>query len=302
MQTLVRVPNANTNTCSCQAIEKQNHFVDWKVYGDIMEFKDTLRSIRKRVGMTQKTLASKIGVTPETIGNWERGSRQPSFEYLVSLADALGSSVDILLGRNTVQFSPKSDGAERLYQCYMQLDSYGRRAVDAICRLELDRVIANKQKVVPFIGTIDTDEHIAIPKKNRYYPRFSSPPAAGFGVPLEGEDFEMFLADDSVPEDADYAVPISGDSMEPYIQDGETVFVKETCELEEGDVGIFCVNGEMFCKLYHLDKENNLHLLSANPNREDASVHITHDSGASVRCCGKVLLGYSVPLPEYWTN
>lgn len=31
-------------------------------------------------------------------------------------------------------------------------------------------------------------------------------------VPLEGDEFEMPLADDSVPADADYAVCISGDS------------------------------------------------------------------------------------------
>lgn len=266
-----------------------------------MEFKDRLKKTRKLVGITQRELAKKIGVTPETVGNWERGARQPSFDFLIDLADALGSSVDSLLGRESkiVPFHPYNEDAERLYSYYAQLDIYGKRAVDAICRLELDRVLANKSKNVSIIGTLGVDDE---PKKNRYYPRFSSPPAAGFGVPLEGEDFEMLLADDNVPPDADYAVPISGDSMEPYIQDGETVFVKETCELEDGDVGIFCVNGEMFCKQYHVSDDNTLHLLSSNPNRENASIHIDSENESSVRCCGKVLIGYNIPLPDYWED
>lgn len=266
-----------------------------------MEFKDRLKNTRKLVGITQKELAKKIGVTPETVGNWERGARQPSFDFLVDLADALDSSVDSLLGRESkiIPFRPYNEGTQRLCNCYSQLDAYGKRAVDAICRLELDRVLSNKVNNVPVIGIVNAGDE---PKKNRYYPRFSSPPAAGFGVPLEGEDFEMLLADDNVPSDADYAVPISGDSMEPYIQDGETVFVKETCELEDGDVGIFCVNGEMFCKQYHVSDDNTLHLLSSNPKRESASIHIDSESGSSVRCCGKVLLGYSIPLPDYWED
>lgn len=105
----------------------------------------------------------------------------------------------------------------------------------------------------------------------------------------------MIRVDDSVPGDADYAVCIAGDSMEPYIHDGDMVFVKETENLDEGDVGIFSVNGEMLCKQYHIDNERNLHLLSANPERADVSVHISPDSGYTVRCCGKVLLAFNVP-------
>lgn len=110
----------------------------------------------------------------------------------------------------------------------------------------------------------------------------------------------MLLADDSVPADADYAVCISGDSMEPYIHDGQMVFVKETQELYDGDVGIFCVDGAMYCKQYYVDEDRNLHLLSANPNRINANIYVDGESGSSVKCCGKVLLGKSIPLPDYF--
>lgn len=53
--------------------------------------------------------------------------------------------------------------------------------------------------------------------------------------------------------DADYAVRISGKSMEPTITDGSIVFVKHVNELNEGDIGIFLVDGNVMCKRYCLD-------------------------------------------------
>mgnify|MGYP000706428936 CR=1 FL=1 len=75
----------------------------------------------------------------------------------------------------------------------------------------------------------------------------------------------MILVDSSVPEEADYAVYIQGNSMYPYIHDGDMVYVKKDAELSVGDVGIFCVDGAMYCKQYYLDDNNNLVLVSANP-------------------------------------
>ncbi len=261
-----------------------------------MNFGENLKKLRIERGITQKALGLSLGVTPVTIGNWERGVRQPSFELLVQLAGILMTSTDTLLGMPAPTGKTATDeSVAALIKKYKALDAHGRKLVEAVCALEYERV---KQKTakerVPEKGGSQRAS------KNRYIPLYLSPPAAGFGVPLAGEDYEMLRVDDSVPEDADYAVHISGDSMEPYIQDGETVFVKETETLSDGDVGIFSVNGEMYCKQYYLDGERNLHLLSANPDRADVSVHISYDSGYTVRCCGKVLLGYKVPLPEYF--
>lgn len=259
-----------------------------------MDFKENLRSIRVDKGITQKSLGQSIGVTPVTIGNWERGVRQPSFELLIRLANILGTSTDELLGRPPIITESAMDVATAsLLQKYKTLDPHGRKLVDTVCTMEYER-IHHDAKIIK-LPVCDSEQRIS---RNRYIPRYLSPPAAGFGAPLEGDDFEMIRVDDSVPKNADYAVCISGDSMEPYIHDGEMVFVKETTDLDEGDIGIFSVNGEMYCKQYHMDEERNLHLLSANPGRVDASVHVLHDGGYTVYCCGKVLLGFDIPLPD----
>lgn len=261
-----------------------------------MNFSENLKYIRNNAGMTQKTLSERVGVTSVTIGNWERGVRQPSFELLSKLADALDTSVDALLGKHRT--ARRNLAEEELLANYRQLDAHGQKLVRIICNTELERLKPRKPEV---IRLQEAKREIELTQKhNRYIPFYLTPPAAGIAVPLEGDEFEMLLADDSVPTDADYAVCISGDSMEPYIHDGEMVFVKETQELYNGDVGIFCVDGAMYCKQYYVDEEKNLHLLSANPNRINANIYVDGESGSSVKCCGKVLLGKTIPLPDYF--
>ena len=93
---------------------------------------------------------------------------------------------------------------------------------------------------------------------------------------------------------------LAGDSMEPYLHDGERVYVKRDESLRDFDVGIFFVDGDVYCKQWCVDYAGTTHLLSANPAREDASLHIARDSGRSVICFGKVLLKHSPPPPSYF--
>lgn len=142
------------------------------------------------------------------------------------------------------------------------LDRHGRKAVETLCLLEKSRV-ESETKVSNITEPIVSLEKGKSP--SRYIPRYSTPSAAGYSVPLDGDDFEMILVDDTVPADADFAVGIQGNSMSPYIHDGDTVYVKKDCDLSVGDVGIFCVDGAIYCKQYYVDDKRNLTLVSANP-------------------------------------
>ncbi len=57
----------------------------------------TLAELRKRAGLTQMDLASKIGTTPAKVSGWESRGVTPSTKYLAGLAAALGISADELL-------------------------------------------------------------------------------------------------------------------------------------------------------------------------------------------------------------
>ena len=57
-----------------------------------MKIGERIREIRKHVGLTQKDLAEKLGVTQAMIGHYERGERNPKHETIMRIADALGVS------------------------------------------------------------------------------------------------------------------------------------------------------------------------------------------------------------------
>ena len=100
---------------------------------------------------------------------------------------------------------------------------------------------------------------------------------------------------DSVPQAAEFAVRIQGDSMVPYIPDGSVVYVNRD-PLKAGDVGIFCVDGDIFCKQYYKDPAGTVYLFSLNRARADADVVLTAGSGRTLACFGRVIL-HAPPLP-----
>jgi transcriptional regulator with XRE-family HTH domain len=57
-----------------------------------------LTELREAAGLTQVQLAERVAVHPSNIGFWELTGTPPRGEVLPKLADALGVSVDVLLG------------------------------------------------------------------------------------------------------------------------------------------------------------------------------------------------------------
>ncbi len=63
-------------------------------------FGKRLRAMRMKRNFTQPQLADLIDVALRTYQGYEGGTRSPSFETLVKLADILDVSTDYLLGRD----------------------------------------------------------------------------------------------------------------------------------------------------------------------------------------------------------
>ena len=54
----------------------------------------TIKEMREERGWTQLELANRLGVTPSTIYNWERGRFEPRLGQARDLAKALGIRID----------------------------------------------------------------------------------------------------------------------------------------------------------------------------------------------------------------
>ena len=60
-----------------------------------------LRELRNKSGLTQNEIANKLGVSGQTILNWENGIYEPKISQLIQLADLFNISVDYLVERKT---------------------------------------------------------------------------------------------------------------------------------------------------------------------------------------------------------
>lgn len=64
---------------------------------------EQIRRLRTAQGATQVELAHRLGVSKQSISNWENNNIQPSIELLERMADLFGVTTDCLLGRDDRQ-------------------------------------------------------------------------------------------------------------------------------------------------------------------------------------------------------
>lgn len=62
-------------------------------------FPERLKEARQKKGLSQRTLADKIGLIKNQIWHYENGKTEPRLSTLVWIADALEVSIDWLVGR-----------------------------------------------------------------------------------------------------------------------------------------------------------------------------------------------------------
>lgn len=65
---------------------------------------ERIRALRMANGWSQVELAKKLGVTKQSVSNWENDNIQPSIEMLVKIADVFNVSTDNLLLRDNRKY------------------------------------------------------------------------------------------------------------------------------------------------------------------------------------------------------
>lgn len=215
--------------------------------------------LRKRRGLTQKQVAEYLtqrgyAVLNINISRWEQGRGEPSLGQFFCLCDLYG--VHDVLGTFW-----RRDALPRI-------NAEGREIIAAVTQaVELSGLYAPKPA-----------EHRAISVK-----LFDLPVSAGTGQFLDSEQYEMIEAD-NVPAGTDFALRVAGDSMEPRFTNGQIVWVHEQQDLENGQIGVFALNGDAYVKkLETVDGHPQLVSL----NKEYAPIEVTEDDSLTV--FGRVL-------------
>ena len=247
-----------------------------------MSFGERLKLRREELELTRTELAVRLGVSPSAVSNYENGLSFPKEDVILRLFDTLEIDPNTLFQdsfRGGGQVLSRSERA--LLQKYRGLSPLGRETVRSV----VDTLCAYRDEV----------ETAHVEREPRVIPLDRSPAAAGYAAPVFGEDFDMITVEEDVPQAAEFAVRIQGDSMAPYIADESVVYVNRD-PLAAGDVGIFCVDGDMFCKQYYKDPAGVVYLFSLNRARADADVVLLPNSSRGLVCFGRVIM-HAPPLP-----
>jgi len=247
-----------------------------------MSFGERLKTRREELGLSRTAFAELLGVSSSAISNYENGLSFPKEEVMLRMFDCLQTEPNILFQDSFAGHGEILSRREReLIRRYRDLPPAGRDTIDSVA----GALCAYQEEI----------EQSLPQRQTRVIPLYRSPAAAGYAAPVFGEDFDYIEVTDDVPQAAEFAVRIQGDSMAPYIADGSCVYVNRD-PLKTGDVGIFCVDGDILCKQYYKDPFGNVYLFSLNRARADADVLLTPGSGRSLACFGRVIF-HTLPLP-----
>ena len=263
-----------------------------------------IAAYRHERGMSQTKLANLLGVTKQTISNYERDFRIPDYATLMQISKVLNVPMSYLVNKdgmqpggdaaaatdpvqpsapsNVVELAPRkfSHAAMAMASDFDALDDYGRKAVRAVADVELDRLAQEiAQQKAPVVAPVT---YIRVK-------RYDEPAAAGAPVWAESGYTFVQYPENVVPKGTDYAVGLSGHSMEPLYPDGCTVFVRATQTIQQRDVVLAWLEGEgAVCKrAIFNDAGHIIRLESINRNFEDYTLRQL----MGMRIMGKVL-GY----------
>ncbi len=198
-----------------------------------------------------------LGVVQSTFSSWEIGKAEPDAETLLKLCKIYEiNSINYLLNDYVNEAYENTDNAvtpinavneQSLISNYRKLNTEGQGKVDTYT---IDLVDSGK-----YSREINPEPEVKYIKMAVY----DEPAAAGIGNYLQGSSFEfMSVPENSVPSGADFGVRISGNSMDPKIKDGSIVWVKSQVSLENGEIGVFVLNNEAYCKRLHIDYANQI--------------------------------------------
>lgn len=224
----------------------------------------TIAKHRKEHKIKQSELALKleyydIFVKPNTVSAWESGLSIPNSKQLLAICEIL-NIYDIY----TEFVSPNPINPFR------NLNEIGiAKVMDYIHLLEK----SGEYKTVDIIPI-----HILRERKVFY-----TTVSAGTGSFLDGEDYEMYTSPD-IPEEASFGVYVSGDSMEPRYHNEELIWIEQTEQLEDGEIGIFYLDGNAYVKKFQ-NNENGTYLVSL--NKKYNPIPVTENN--SFKIFGRVL-------------
>ena len=217
---------------------------------------EKIKQYRLENNWTQQELGSKIGISKNAIGNYEKGIRSPKKDTMFDLANAFGISIDDLFPQIKKGSSTNISTIQEIY--------------NELTPKRQDKVLTYAEKQLDEQRSEETQPNEVSEVIQLYsYDYYDHPVSAGTGQYLN--DVRVERIELPVDVDADFVIPIKGDSMEPDYHDGDLVFIQTSVDLNNGVIGVFNYNGDAYIKQLVIDKDQ-AYLHSLNPVYKDMPI------------------------------
>ncbi len=98
-----------------------------------------IKATRKNAGLTQKELAQKMGLSFQSIAQWENDLRKPKIETLKKIADALECPIDTFTADDLSEEIPSPELiSKKIHDITEELESEHGKAVNAELMLDVE--------------------------------------------------------------------------------------------------------------------------------------------------------------------
>ena len=280
---------------------------------DIYNIKETLVKFRREAGLSQIEVAKRLTemglpTKNKSVSSWEKGLASPNATQFLALCqiyniEDIYSNFIGFLNHSTLNISGLNisglniEGIRKAaeYIELLQESSKYSNSPETINETINETISAsdkttklsaktskknNSSEKTNSDNNSDNIITFASPQP-RVLPVYDLPASAGTGEFIDNDYHQMIEVSPNVPDNADFGIRIHGDSMNPLFENGDIVWVRRTSELQEGDIGIFYLDGEAYCKKIHFvknKKESQLQLVSLNPAYKPIDVSDIHSS------------------------
>lgn len=200
---------------------------------------ERIRFHRELMGMEQRTLAQLIGVTANSVSNWENGRSRPDVNLLPAICNALNITFYDLFNIDdpTIKYSARE---QMLIDKYNSLSIGHKHTVD---------------NLVDTLRDVEALERCSDLKPLTYYAQWLTTDVSD-PMAFENEGSTVYVHSSPRVRHADYIFTVNGNSMEPDFKGGQDVLVQKISsvnDLSYGEIVAFIVGNETYIKRYEKD-------------------------------------------------
>lgn len=195
---------------------------------------EKIKNLRKNNNLTQEDLAEAIGISSQTLLNYETEKRQIPID---------------VLGKIALYFK-------------LPIESFFNDT------LKNDNLTKGETRQIPILESVSAGN--------------------GNSIDIYKEDNIKDWIDISISiaKKADFGTFIEGNSMEPRFHDGDLILVERTDTLNAGEIGVFTLNEQVYCKKYEFNPFLEIVTLKS-LNSDYAPIKVTKDDDFKIE--GRVI-------------